>query len=148
MVSILLREGTPMYKKIQRSFTKHITCMNDMPYHERLKSLRLYYHVNVGRVRTLAYNSFRWRSIRPFTSLPMYLHSISACSVLRFKTQQLFVCCVLVLLLDSSQSSTPILGTLWIFPAGLESIIVWMARIAYMVVTMRMTWRPIRCSQT
>ena len=29
-------------KKIQRSFTKHITGMNDMPYHERLKTLGLY----------------------------------------------------------------------------------------------------------
>ena len=88
-------------EKIQRSFTKHIAGMNDMPYHERLKILRLYSlqrrreryciiniwkiieglapyfsnpitstfperrgrscvisHVNVGRVGTLAYNSF------------------------------------------------------------------------------------------
>ena len=29
-------------EKIQRSFTKHITGMNDMPYHERLNSLGLY----------------------------------------------------------------------------------------------------------
>ena len=43
--------------------------------------------VNVGRVGTLASNSFRWRSIRLFNSLPMYLHSISSCSVLRFKAQ-------------------------------------------------------------
>ena len=28
-------------EKIQRSFTKHITGMNDTPYHERLKSLGL-----------------------------------------------------------------------------------------------------------
>ena len=28
-------------EKIQRSFTKHITVLNDMPYHERLKSLGL-----------------------------------------------------------------------------------------------------------
>ena len=89
---------------IQRSFIKHITGMNDMLYHEQLKSTRLYSlqrrreryciiyswkfieglapnfsnlitrkfsgrrgrscvisHVNVGRVGTLAYNSFRWR---------------------------------------------------------------------------------------
>ena len=90
-------------EKIQRSFTKHITGMNDMPYyHERLKSIGPYSlqrigeryciiyiwkineglapnfsnpitstfserrgrscvmsHVNVGRVGTLAYNSFR-----------------------------------------------------------------------------------------
>ena len=31
-----------MLLKIQRSFTKHITGMNDMSYHERLKSLGLY----------------------------------------------------------------------------------------------------------
>ena len=29
-------------EKIPRSFTKHITGMHDMPYHERLKSLGLY----------------------------------------------------------------------------------------------------------
>ena len=29
-------------EKIHRSFTKHIIGMNDMPYHERLKSLGLY----------------------------------------------------------------------------------------------------------
>ena len=113
-----------------RSFTKHITGMNGMPYHERLKSIVLYslqrrrerycimhiwkiiedlapnfsnpvtstvsgrrgrsciiFHVNVGRVVTLAYNSFRWRSIRLFNSLPMHLRSISWCSVLRLMTQ-------------------------------------------------------------
>ena len=117
-------------EKIQGSFTKHITGMNDMLYHERLKSLGLYSlqrrremyyiiyiwtiieslapnfknpitstlsgrrgrsciisHVNVGRVGTLAYGSFRWRSICLFNSLPMNLRSISSCSVLRFKTQ-------------------------------------------------------------
>ena len=117
-------------EKIQRSFTKHITGMNDMSYHERLKTFGLYTlqrrreryciiyiwkiiedlapnfsnhitstfsgrrdrpcvisHVNVGRVGTLAYNSFRWRSIRLFNILPMHLRSNSSCSVLRFKTQ-------------------------------------------------------------
>ena len=44
-------------------------------------------HANVGHVGTLVYNSFRWRSIRLFNSLPMDLRSISLCSVLRFKTQ-------------------------------------------------------------
>ena len=99
-------------EKIQRLFTKHITGMNDMPYHERLKSLGLYSlqkireryciiyiwkiieglapnisnpitctfsgrrgrscvisHVNVDRVGTMAYNSFRSRSIRLFNIL-------------------------------------------------------------------------------
>ena len=115
---------------IQRSFTKHITGMNDMPHHDRLKSLGLYSlqrkrekyciiyiwkiiedlapnflnpitstfsgrrsrscvisHLNVGREGTLSYNSFRWRSIRLFNSLPIHLRSIASCSVLRFKTQ-------------------------------------------------------------
>ena len=109
-------------EKIQRSFTKHITEMNDMPYHEQLKSLGLYSlqrrkesyciiyiwkiieglapnfsnpitstfsgrrarscvisHVNVGRIGTLAYNSFRWHSICLFNSLPIHLRSISSC---------------------------------------------------------------------
>ena len=44
-------------------------------------------NVNVGRVGTLSYNTFGWRSIRLFNSLPMHLRSISSCSVLRFKTQ-------------------------------------------------------------
>ena len=82
-----------------------------MPYHERLKSVgtvlfgkllgawlitfQPYYkyrscvisHVNVVRVGTLAYYSFRWRSIRLLNNLPMDLRSISSCSVLRLKTQ-------------------------------------------------------------
>ena len=115
------------YNSTREDTTKHITGMNYMPYHERLKSLGLqrrreryciiyiwkiieglapnFYksitstfsgrrgrscvipHVNVGRVGTLAYNSFRWGSIRLFNSLPMHLRSISSCSVLRLKTQ-------------------------------------------------------------
>ena len=137
------QEGTPIIQpflikhitqleNIQRSFTKHITGMNDMPYHERLNSLGLYSlqrrreryciiygwkiiedlaynfsnpttstfsgrigrscvisNVNVGCVGTLSNNSFRWRSIRLFNSLPMHLRSISSCSVLIFKTQRI-----------------------------------------------------------
>ena len=41
-----------------------------------------------------------------------------------------FVCCLLVLLLHSSHNLTPILVTLWIFPASLDTIIVWMVGIA------------------
>ena len=37
--SFLIKHITQL-EKIQRSFTKNITGMNDMPYHERLKSLR------------------------------------------------------------------------------------------------------------
>ena len=103
-------------EKIQRSFTKHITGMNEsrtlLSTEKKRKVLHyieglapnfynpitstfsghrgrsfIISHVNVGRVGTLAYNSFRWRSIRLFNSLPMHLRSISSCSVLRFKTQ-------------------------------------------------------------
>ena len=128
--SPFLTKHITQLENIQRSFTKHITGINDMPYHERLKSLRLYSlqrrreryciiyilkiieglalnfsnpitntssgrrgrscvisNANVGRVGTLAYNSYIWRSIRLLNSLPMHIHSISSCSVLRFKTQ-------------------------------------------------------------
>jgi hypothetical protein len=117
-------------EKVQRSFTKHIIGLYDLPYHERLKCLRLYSlqrrreryciiyvwkiieglvpnfttpincthsnrrgrscavsHVNVGRHGTLAYNSFRWRSIRLFNKLPTQLRSLSTCSTDRFKSQ-------------------------------------------------------------
>ena len=36
---------------------------------------------------TLAFNSFRWRSIRMFNGLPKYLRNITLCSVYSFKTQ-------------------------------------------------------------
>ena len=117
-------------EKIQRSFTKHITGMNAMPYHKRVKSFGLYslqrrreryciiyickiisglvhnfsnsitslfsrctgrscviFHVNISRVGSLAYYSFRRRLISLFNCLPMHLRSISSCSVLRFKPQ-------------------------------------------------------------
>ena len=38
----LIKQVTQL-EKIQPSFTKHITGMNDMPYNERLKSLGLYF---------------------------------------------------------------------------------------------------------
>ena len=44
-------------EKIQRSFTKHITGMNDMPYHERLKSLGLY---SLQRRRESYYIIYIW----------------------------------------------------------------------------------------
>ena len=40
--SLFLIKHITHLEKIQRSFTKHITGINDMPYHERLKSLGLY----------------------------------------------------------------------------------------------------------
>ena len=42
-------------------------------------------HVNTGRHGTLAYNSFRWRAIRLFISLPKSIRDITNCSVCSFK---------------------------------------------------------------
>ena len=56
-------------------------------------------HSGAGRLGTLKYNSFTWRSIRMFNRLPKSIR---------------------MLLLDSSQSLTPILGTLWILPAWIQ----------------------------
>ena len=107
-------------EKVQRSFTRHITGMRDLSYHEILQALRLYSpqrrreryieikaqnlsdpilcnfsdrrgrscvisHVNTGRQGTLAYNSFRWRAIRLFNSLPKSIRDITNCSVCSFK---------------------------------------------------------------
>ena len=44
-------------------------------------------NVNEGRKGTLAFNSFRWRSIRMFNGLPKYLRNITLCSVNSFKIQ-------------------------------------------------------------
>ena len=115
-------------EKVQRSFTKHITGLCDLSYHERLQTLKLYSlqrrreryciiliwkilenksqnlsdpilcnfsdrrgrscaisHVDPGRLGTLAYNSFRWRAIRLFNSLPKTICDIKNCSVCSFK---------------------------------------------------------------
>ena len=119
-------------KKIQRSFTNHITGMQSLEYSERLVSLKLYSlqrrreryciiyvwkiieglvpnfskpifvliqsaeedvcfiissHVNLGRLGSLAYNSFRWRAIRLFNAMPKYIRCISSCSVVSFKSK-------------------------------------------------------------
>ena len=44
------------------------------------------YHAGVGRLGTLKYNSFRWRSIRMFNRLPKCIRMLSSCSVIRFKS--------------------------------------------------------------
>ena len=86
-------------------------------------------HSGAGRLGTLKYNSFRWRSIRMFNRLPKSIRMLSSCSVVGFKSK-----------LDSY------LRNIVDLPCRLDSIIVWTVGIAYMVVTTRMTWRPIRCS--
>ena len=45
------------------------------------------YHAGVGRLGTLKYNSFRWRSIRMFNRLPKCIRMLSSCSVIRFKSE-------------------------------------------------------------
>ena len=45
------------------------------------------YHAGVGRLGTLKYNSFRWRSIRMFKRLPKCIRMLSSCSVNRFKSE-------------------------------------------------------------
>ena len=42
-------------------------------------------HVDIGRLGTLAFNSFRWRAIRLFNAMHKHIRCISSCSVLGFK---------------------------------------------------------------
>ena len=44
-------------------------------------------HLNMGRLGTLSYNSFRWRFIRMFKKFSKYVHIVSSCSVDKFKSQ-------------------------------------------------------------
>ena len=60
-----------------------ITCT----YSERRGRSCVVSHVNMGRLGTLSYNSFRWRSIRMFNKLPKYVRIVSSCSVDKFKLQ-------------------------------------------------------------
>ena len=79
-------------------------------------------HSGAGRLGTLKYNSFRWRSIRMFNRLPKSIRKLSSCSVVGFKSK---------LGLDSYLRNI------------VDLIIVWTVVIAYMVVITRMTCRPI-----
>ena len=44
-------------------------------------------HINVRRLGTLEYNSFRWRAIRLFNQLPLFVRNTTVCSIHRFKKQ-------------------------------------------------------------
>ena len=44
-------------------------------------------HSGAGRLGTLKYNSFRWRSIRMFNRLSKAICMLSSCSVVGFKSQ-------------------------------------------------------------
>ena len=48
------------------------------------------YHAGVGRLGTLKYNSFRWRSIRMLNRLPKGIRMLSSCYVIRFKSELYF----------------------------------------------------------
>ena len=85
-------------------------------------------HGNVGRLGTLAYNSFRWRSIHLFNGLPIHLRSISSWSELRFKTQ-------LVIFLESLEDLPSLPG----FNNSLDDgDFIWQYPV--------MVWLPSRCS--
>ena len=60
-----------------------ITCT----YSERRGRSCVVSHVNMGRLGTLSYNSFRWHSIRMFNKLPKYVCIVSSYSVDKFKPQ-------------------------------------------------------------
>ena len=70
-------------EKIVPNLSAPITCI----YSESRGGSCAVLHVNVGRLGTLCYNSFRWRAIRMFNKLPKHLCMISSCSVDKFKSQ-------------------------------------------------------------
>ena len=65
------------------NFSKPIVCS----YSERRGRSCIISHVNLGRLGSLAYNSFRWRAIRLFNAILKYIRCISSCSVVSFKSK-------------------------------------------------------------
>ena len=65
------------------NFSKPIVCS----YSERRGRSFIISHVNLGRLGSLAYNSFRWRAIRLFDAMPKYIRCISSSSVVSFKSK-------------------------------------------------------------
>ena len=63
------------------NFSNPIVCS----YSDRRGRSCIVSHVHVGRLGTLAFNSFRWRAIRLFNAMPNHIRCISCCSVLSFK---------------------------------------------------------------
>ena len=70
------------------NFSKPIVCS----YSERRGRTCIISHVNLGRLGSLAYNSFRWRAIRLFNAMSKYIRCISSCSVVSFKSK--LDCCL------------------------------------------------------
>ena len=60
-----------------------ITCS----FSDRRRSACVVCHSGAGRLGTLKYNSFRWRSIRMFNRLPKSIRMLSSCSVVGFKSK-------------------------------------------------------------
>ena len=69
-------------EKIVPNLSAPITCT----YSERRSRSCAVLHVNVGRLGTLCYNSFRWRAIR-MLELHKHIRMTSSCSVYKFKSQ-------------------------------------------------------------
>ena len=64
---------------------------NICSYSERRGRSCIISHVNLGRLGSLAYNSFRWRAIRLFNAMPKYIKCISSCSVVSFKSNLIVI---------------------------------------------------------
>ena len=73
--------------KIIEKFVPNLSAPITCTYSERRGRSCAVLHVNVGRLGTLSYNSFRWRAIRMFNKLPKHKRMISSCSVDKFKSQ-------------------------------------------------------------
>ena len=58
-------------EKIQRPFTKHITVMNDMPYHEGLESLGLHSLQRIGERYYIIYIWKHFEGLAPNFSNPV-----------------------------------------------------------------------------
>ena len=66
-------------------------------------------HINIVRLGSLEYNSFRWRAIRLFNQLPLLLRNVTICSVHSLKKKMHFTY-LQCLIFHASQDST----TAWI----------------------------------
>ena len=68
-------------EELVSNFSKPVVCTHS----ERRERDCVVSHVNIGRSGTLTYNSFRWRAIRLFNSLPKFIRCTTSCSVYSFK---------------------------------------------------------------
>ena len=109
------------------NFSKPIVCS----YSERRGRSCIISHVNLGRLGSLAYNSFRWREKRLFNAMPKYIRCISSCSVVSFKSK---LDCYLKNIVD--------------LLVGLDSATAWTLETFYNGGHRVRTWLPIRCCQT